>query len=102
MVSASIQNLIPKLQACLETQPVVKAWMFGSCSRGEEGPDSDLDILVEYDKSHRISLMTISRIACTLKKAIGRDVDIVEEGHLKSFAVESANRDKILIYERNC
>lgn len=31
---------------------------------------------------------------------LGKNVDLVEDGTLKSFAVESANRDKKLIYER--
>ena len=38
-----------------KTQPVVKAWLFGSFARGEERPDSDVDLLVEYDKDARIS-----------------------------------------------
>jgi len=56
--------------------------------------------LVEYDKNCRISLMTISRAACALRRVAGREVDLVEEGHLKPFALSSANQDKILIYER--
>ena len=40
-----------------KTQPVLKAWLFGSFARGEETEDSDLDILVEYDKNARISLL---------------------------------------------
>lgn len=35
-----------------------------------------------------------------LEELLGRRVDIVEEGTLLPFAVESANRDKKLIYER--
>lgn len=35
-----------------------------------------------------------------LEKLLCRRVDIVEEGTLLPFAVESANRDKKLIYER--
>ncbi len=33
-----------------KTQPVVKAWLFGSFARGEETPESDVDILVEFDR----------------------------------------------------
>ena len=29
-----------------KTQPILKAWIFGSFARGEERPDSDVDILV--------------------------------------------------------
>ena len=44
--------------------------------------------------------MTISRVMCDLKKATDKEVDVIEDGRLMPFAVESANRDKILIYER--
>ena len=31
-----------------KTQPVLKAWLFGSYSRGEENEDSDIDLRVEH------------------------------------------------------
>ena len=83
-----------------KTQPVLKAWLFGSFARGEETPDSDVDILVEYDKNARISLLTISHMMGELEKSTGRRIDLIENGCLLPFAVESANRDKKLIYER--
>ena len=83
-----------------KTQPVLKAWLFGSFARGEQTADSDVDILVEYDKNARISLLTISHMMGELEKSTGRRIDLVEDGCLLPFAVESANRDKILIYER--
>ncbi len=83
-----------------KTQPVVKAWLFGSFARGEETPESDVDILVEYDDKARISLLTISHMMGELERSIGRRVDLIEDGCLLPFAVESANKDKQLIYER--
>ena len=83
-----------------KTQPVLKAWLFGSFARGEETPESDIDILVEYDKGARISLLTISHMMGELERSTGRRVDLIEEGCLLPFAVESVNRDKRLIYER--
>jgi predicted nucleotidyltransferase len=35
-----------------------------------------------------------------LQELLGRDVDLIVEGTLRPYAAESANRDKILIYER--
>jgi len=84
----------------LKGQPVAKAWIFGSCSRGEETPTSDIDLLVEYTANARITLFTISRITINLKELLGRNVDLVECDCLLPFAEESVNRDKILIYER--
>jgi len=37
-----------------------------------------------------------------LEKLLNRSVDLVVEGDLLPFAAKSANRDKKLIYERNC
>lgn len=96
----STQNIVQLIAKYFATQPVTKAWLFGSYSRGEQREDSDIDILVSYDKNARISLMTISRIACGLEDVLGKKVDLVEDGHLKPFAEESVNNDKKLIYER--
>lgn len=100
MVSASVNTMIPKIQAVLSGKPVTRAWIFGSYSRGEETPKSDVDILVQYDSGYRMSLMDISRIMVELSQALGVKVDLVEDGRLLPFAVESANRDRILVYER--
>ncbi len=96
----STQTMTRKIAEYFKTQPVVKAWLFGSFARGEETPDSDVDILVEYDKEAKISLLTISHMMGELEKSTGRRVDLIEEGCLLPFAVASANRDKKLIYER--
>ena len=82
------------------TQPIKKAWLFGSCSRDEDTPDSDIDILVEYNDSNSISLMTISRIMTSLSKKLKRKIDLVETGCLLPFAEMSVEKDKKLIYER--
>lgn len=92
---------IEPVKAYFRTQPILKAWVFGSYSRGEEHQDSDVDILVQYDRTNQsVGLFTIVRIKQQLEQIIGRKVDLVEEGTLLPFAVESANHDKILIYEK--
>ena len=101
MISKNVQNMIPKIQDFFVGQPITKAWLFGSCSRGEETADSDIDILVEYDRQHnRISLMKIAGIMLNLEDLLHRKVDIVEANRLLPFAQETANQDKFLIYER--
>ena len=96
----SNQTMIPIIAEYFKTQPVLKAWLFGSYARGEETPESDVDIIVEFDHSSPIGLFTYAQIWRELQERLGMDVDLVEEGTLKSFAVDSANRDKKLVYER--
>ena len=96
----STEAMTRKIAEYFKTQPVNRAWLFGSFARGEETADSDIDILVEYDENARISLLTISHMMGELERSTGRRVDLIEDGCLLPFAVESANRDKRLIYER--
>ena len=95
-----ILNFLPQIRHYLSGQPVRCAWLFGSYSRSEEKPDSDVDILVRYDDTNKISLFTISRIMCSLSKILNRKVDLVEEDSLLPFAASGAFHDRILIYER--
>lgn len=84
-----------------KTQPVLKAWLFGSFARGEETPTSDIDILFVPDYSGKpFTLFTHGGMYMDLKELLGREVDLVVEGTLRPYAAESANRDKKLIYER--
>lgn len=49
--------------------------VFGSALRGEDGPDSDLDLLVE--PTPQTTLMDIGAIRCELKDLLGIDVDVL-------------------------
>lgn len=82
-----------------KTQPVLKAWIFGSFSRGEQTPDSDVDRLVVLDESQHIGMKFFGMYE-DLKVLLGRNVDLVTERSLAPYARESVDRDKILIYER--
>ena len=97
----STQKMHQQIADYFKTQPVVKAWLFGSFARGEQRPGSDVDILFVPDRSGKpFSLFTIGGMLMDLQELLGRKVDLVEEGSLRPYAVESVNRDKILIYER--
>ena len=74
--------------------------MFGSYSRGDQKPWSDIDILVQYDRQHPIGLLKIAGIKVDLEDLLDKEVDLVEDGTLRPWAVDSVNKDKKLIYER--
>lgn len=94
------QQMANQIRDYFATQPVLKAWVLGSFARGEETEDSDIDLIVELDENQRIGLKFFGMYA-DLKEMLGREVDLVTDGCLMPFAQESANRDKILIYERD-
>jgi hypothetical protein len=55
-ISMSTQVMTQQIAEYFKTQPVVKAWLFGSFARGEERDDSDVDILVKFDRRLPIGL----------------------------------------------
>lgn len=97
----STQAMTEKISEYFKTQPVLKAWLFGSYARGEQTEDSDVDILVEFDRSNPIGLFAYVRMQRELEEKIGRKVDLVEEGTLRPAAQLTANHDLKVIYERS-
>lgn len=95
------KNIIDIICQYFSRKPIEKAWVFGSFSRGEQRPDSDIDILITFVPNTKIGLQFFGMID-DLEKLLNRSVDLVVEGDLLPFAAKSANRDKKLIYERNC
>ena len=99
-MSTHTLSMIQIIADYFKTQPVLKAWIFGSFARGEEKPWSEMDILVQYDRTQPIGLLKIAGMQLDLEDLLGLEVDLVEEGTLRPWAVESVNNDKQLIYER--
>ncbi|MCQ2218735.1 MAG: nucleotidyltransferase domain-containing protein [Paludibacteraceae bacterium] len=95
----AINNMLNTIVTYFRTQPVEKAWIFGSFSRNEETDKSDVDILVSFVKGERIGLKYAAMV-CDLEDLLHRKVDLVVEGTLLPFAQENADKDKKLIYDR--
>ena len=53
-----------------------KLWVFGSCARKEERPDSDVDLLVKFGEG--ASLFDQGGMQASLTSVLNRDVDVVD------------------------
>ena len=92
------EQMTQRIAEYFKTQPVLKAWLFGSVARGEETPESDVDILIVPDQM--VGLFKLSGMHLDLQDMLKTRVDLVTEKGLLPFARESVERDKKLIYER--
>lgn len=97
----STQDLTKIIADYFETQPVLRAWLFGSFARGEDTPLSDVDILVQFNEGG-ISLLKHAAMLDDLERMLDRPVDLVEDGTLRPRISDSVNRERKLIYERVC
>ena len=95
----STQMMNKAIADYFKTQPIQRAWLFGSFARGEESPLSDVDILVQFDEGG-VSLLKHAAMICELEKILGLPVEIVPEKMLRPRVRKSIDQDKKLIYER--
>ena len=65
--------------------------LFGSQLKGTAGPESDIDLLVEFDKAHIPGLMGIAGMEIELSELLGQKVDLRTAADLSRYF-----RDEIL------
>jgi predicted nucleotidyltransferase len=68
----------------LRAKGVLHAAVFGSVARGDERDDSDVDVLVELDREAKIGTPEMLQIEHDLAAVLGRRVEVVSRGGLKS------------------
>jgi predicted nucleotidyltransferase len=91
-------EMIKTIQDYFKTQPVLKAWLFGSYARGEETPDSDVDILVDLDYSKPVGLEFV-QMQLDLQSLLQKSIDLVSSRGVSKYIKPFIDTDKKLLYE---
>jgi predicted nucleotidyltransferase len=79
-IAETLEALKPELRRVYHVERI---GVFGSYARGEAGPASDVDILVEFDGP--IDLFKFVELERLLTEALGIKVDLVSRKALKPF-----------------
>jgi len=79
-IIANLRRSLPELR---QRWPIRSLALFGSMARGEARPDSDVDILVEFEKP--IGLFSFLELEGELERLVQRHVDLVSRPALKPF-----------------
>ncbi|MBW6460188.1 MAG: nucleotidyltransferase domain-containing protein [Bacteroidales bacterium] len=77
---------------------IEKVWVFGSFSRNEQSPGSDIDMMLRVKNGYALSLYDLAELQHQLEKALSVKVDIVDEKALSPLVLESVMQDRIIIY----
>lgn len=75
-----------------------RLWLFGSALRDDFGPDSDIDVLVQFDPAH-IPGWEFFRMADELAALLGRDIDLGTPNSLRPVLRDHVLHSAQLIYE---
>jgi len=72
--------------------------LFGSMARGDNRPDSDIDILVVFQPNARIGLLEYAALMRELSDLTGRKVDLVDKIGLKPMIRDEVLEEARLLY----
>ena len=76
-----------------------KLSLFGSVLRDDFRPDSDVDVLVEFEPEAKLSLFELVRIQEELEAILARKVDLVEASALRNpFRRHEIMKNKQVVY----
>ena len=99
-ISIDRKKIIQKIAEILnQFSAVSKAWIYGSFSRKDDGPGSDIDIAVKTDEG--LSYFDLAEIQFQLENEIKRKIDIGFIDSFKPNILENVKQDFKLIYERS-
>ncbi|NVO65971.1 nucleotidyltransferase family protein [Methanofollis tationis] len=71
----------------------VRVRLFGSAVRGEETPESDIDLLVEFEPGR--NLLDHVALVQDLEDLLGRTVDVVTEGGLHWYIRDRIHQEAV-------
>ena len=82
-----------EIYAAANSHKAERLWVFGSCARKEEGPDSDVDFIVEF---HGASAFDHIRLELDLADFLKMPVDVVSMGTLgQDYFADQVRREMV-------
>ncbi len=95
----STTDISTAVSRVLTQYDVSEAYLFGSFARGEQTPDSDIDLRLACGNT--MTFGTLYELSHELEKELGRKVDIVTNPleHMRPAFRKSIEQDEVRIYE---
>ena len=82
----------------LKAAGILHLSLFGSTARGDQTPESDVDLMIEYDDSKMKSLLTLGGWISDLQDMLGVDVDISPKSWMRERVRKQALKDAIDVF----
>lgn len=78
---------------------ITELWLFGSAARGDDRPDSDVDLLAKFAPDSATSTWDWPAMTDELEAIFGRKVDLLSEGILRNpYRRASIMADRKVLY----
>ena len=94
-----LNSKLHKIREICHENGVAMLGVFGSVARGEDTPESDIDLLVKFDETP--DFIEFIRLENQFIELLNRKVDLVTEGFLHPFMRPNVLKDLKIIYEKS-
>ena len=91
------KKIIDAIIAKLKQYSPIKIAVFGSFARGDDTPESDIDILVDFNK--RVTFLELVGIEIELSELIGKKVELISERAINPKIKKYIENDLQIIYQ---
>ena len=82
----------------LKAAGILHLRVFGSVARNEASPASDVDLLVEFDRSKRLTLVKIGSLQSRLTDLLGARVELSSQEWMREPVRSKALREAVLAF----
>ena len=82
----------------LRAAGIVHLRLFGSVARGESSAQSDVDLMADFDRSKRFSLVSMTHLENRLTDLLGTKVDLSPADAMKEAVRARADREAVLAF----
>lgn len=89
---------LKKSEPSLRARGVSHAALFGSRARGDNRPDSDIDIMIEFDPAAHVTLFNYAGLKDYIASLFDGPVDVVNRDGLKPYVRPAATADAIYAF----
>jgi len=98
MNRATLVEVLRTYDAALRENGATALFVFGSRARGNEQPDSDVDLFIDYNPTAKIpNMFRLMQIEEKISEALGISVTITTRDALHPLMKESIERDAVRI-----
>lgn len=98
MDASQIIERIRSREPELHARGILSLSIFGSRARGDHKPDSDLDVLIEYDPSSQFSLIDLCAVERILHDELGVPVQATTRQSLRPWLRRKVERDEVRVF----
>ena len=91
-------NTLRRSEGALRARGVAHAALFGSMARGDDRPDSDVDILIEFDPDAHVTVFDYVGVKEYIASLFLQPVDVIDREALKPHLRRPSARDAVYAF----